>query len=146
MEPITQQPEIVNNVSPEATGASESLTLPMLPPARQNQWQRLGEQFSTFLAQLPDYVGKFFSDYRQPLTSVALVLAAILALRVVLAVLDALDDIPLLSPLFKAIGIVYSTWFVNRYLLRSSSRQELSKGFQSLKRQVVGSQKVPESH
>jgi hypothetical protein len=146
MEPTMQQSEIVNTDSSEATGeVSESLTLPMLPPARQTQWQLLGEQFSNFLAQLPDYIGKFFSDYRQPLTSVAFVLAAIVALRTVLAILDALDDIPLLSPLFKAIGIVYSTWFINRYLLRASSRQELSRQLESLKSQIVGSQEVPES-
>jgi len=41
------------------------------------------------LAQLPDYLGRFFNDYKRPVTSIALIVAAIITVKVVLAVLDA---------------------------------------------------------
>lgn len=141
------QPEYVNSPSPEALPTSQPSPLAKLPPAPQSdeQWRRVGTQISDFLAQLPDYLGRFFNDYKQPITSIALIVAAIITVKVVLAVLDALNDIPLLTPTFELVGIAYSVWFVNRYLLKASSRQELAEEIQSLKGQVVGSQQLPES-
>lgn len=125
---------------------SEPAPLAKLPPAPQTdeQWKRVGTQVSDFLAQLPDYIGKFFNDYKQPITSVGLIFGSIIAVKVVLAVLDALDDIPLLTPTFELVGIGYSVWFINRYLLKASSRQELAQEIQGLRGQVVGSQQLPE--
>lgn len=147
MESQVQQPEYkVDSTSPEAMMASESAPLAKLPPASQassEQWRRVGAQISEFLAQLPDYLGRFYNEYKQPIFSVALILAAIISVKVVLAVLSALNDIPLLSPTFELVGISYSVWFINRYLLKASTRQELSEEIQKLKGQVVGSQQLP---
>jgi hypothetical protein len=63
---------------------------------------------------------------------------SVVAVKVLLAVLDALNDIPLVAPSFELIGIGYSVWFVYRYLLKASSRQELSSEITTLKSQVVG--------
>jgi hypothetical protein len=147
MESQLQQPEYVDSSSPEALPTSQPAPLAKLPPAPESneQWRRVGTQISDFLAQLPDYLGKFFNDYKQPITSVALIVAAIITVKVVLAVLDALNDIPLLAPTFELVGIAYSVWFVNRYLLKASSRQELAEEIQALRGQVVGSQQLPES-
>ena len=133
--------------SPEGMAATEPAPLAKLPPAPQTdeQWQRVGTQISVFLAELPDYIGKFFNDYKQPIITVGLLLTGIITVRVILAVLDALNDIPLLSPTFELIGIGYSAWFVSRYLLKASQRQELAQEIQNLKQQVVGSQELPES-
>ncbi len=143
-----QQPlEYVNATSKEVIGGSEPAPLVKQPPSAQSdeQWQRIGTQISGFLAELPDYLGRFFNEYKQPITSVALIVAALIAVKVVLAVLDVLNDIPLLAPTFKLVGISYSVWFANRYLIRASKRQELSQEIQGLKQQVVGSQQLPES-
>ena len=141
-----QQPN-VDTSSPEVIVTLEPAPLAKLPPAPQSeeQWQRVGSQISDFLAQLPDYIGKFFNDYKQPITSVALILASIITVKVVLAVLTALNDVPLLSPTFELVGIGYSVWFVNRYLLKASTRQELGEEIDTLKGQVIGSQQLPES-
>ena len=147
MESKTPQQEYAAPTTSEAIAAPEPAPLAKLPPASapNQQWQRIGEQVSDFLAQLPDYIGQFFNTYKQPLISVGLILAAIITVKVVLAVLDALNDIPLLTPTFELIGIGYSVWFVNRYLLKSSNRQELASEIEGLKKQVVGSQQLPES-
>ena len=55
-----------------------------------------------------------------------------------MAVLDALNDIPLVAPTFELIGIGYSVWFVYRYLLKASTRQELTGEISTLKSQVMG--------
>jgi hypothetical protein len=138
-----QQLESINNTSPQATLALEgtdTANLPKLPPAPEveSQWQRISRQTSEFLAQLPEYLSRFFSDYKQPLLTVALILAAIVTVRIVLAVLDAINDIPLLSPTFELVGISYAAWFTFRYLLKASTRQELSEDIQLLKKQIVG--------
>lgn len=147
MESQLQQQEYANATSPEGITASEPAPLAKLPPAPQTdeQWRQIGTQVSAFLAELPDYIGRFFNDYKQPITTIGLIVAAIITVKVVLAVLDALNDIPLLSPTFELIGIGYSAWFVNRYLLKASKRQELAQEIETLKQQVVGSQELSES-
>ena len=144
-----QEPEIVETKSPEATVPNinnQTGTITKLQPSvqSQDQWLKYGEQVSGFLATLPEYVGSFFNRYKQPLITVGLLVAAIVSVRVVLAILDALNDIPLVAPTFELIGIGYSAWFVYRYLLKASNRQELTSEIAALKSQVVGKQ-IPES-
>ncbi|KAB8334530.1 hypothetical protein SD80_009145 [Scytonema tolypothrichoides VB-61278] len=149
MEAEMQEPEIVETKSPEATMANinnQTGSITKLQPTvqSQDQWLKYGEQVSGFLATLPEYLGSFFNRYKQPLVTIGLIVAAIVAVKVVLAILDALNDIPLVSPTFELIGIGYSTWFIYRYLLKASTRQELTDEITTLKSQVVGKQ-IPES-
>ncbi|MEH2237329.1 CAAD domain-containing protein [Nostoc sp.] len=143
METEEQQRESINASLSQATLALEgtdTTNLPKLPPAREpeSQWQQISRQVSQFLEQLPEYLISFFKDYKQPLTTVALILTAIVTAKIVLAVLDAINHIPLLSPTFELIGISYATWFIFRYLLKASTRQELADEIQFLKSQFVG--------
>jgi hypothetical protein len=143
METEQQQRESINTSLSQGTLALEGVdtaNLPKLPPASEpeSQWQQISRQVSQFLEKLPEYLGSFFNNYKQPLITVALILAAILTAKLVLALLDAINDIPLLSPLFELVGIGYATWFVSRYLLKASTRQELADEIQSLKNQFVG--------
>lgn len=102
------------------------------------QWQKIGEQTSTFLSELPSYISGFFSRYRRPIITLGLILGVILTFKVALAILDAINDIPLLSPTFELIGIGYAIWFIYRYLLKASNRAELSEDFAAIKAQVLG--------
>lgn len=143
MEAEQQQLESINTTSPQgllALEGAETTNLPKLPPAPEPepQWQQVSRQIAQFLEQLPEYLGRFFNEYKQPLITVALILAAIVTVKVVLAVLDAINDIPLLSPTFELIGIGYATWFTSRYLIKASTRQELATEIQGLKEQLVG--------
>lgn len=144
MESQVQQQEYANTATPEGMTATEPAPLAKLPPAPQSneQWQQAGRQVSAFLEQLPDIVVKFYNDYKKPITTVLLLLTAAVTVKVVLAVLDALNDIPLLAPTFELIGIGYSAWFVNRYLLKAERRQELAQEVDTIKQQVLGSQNM----
>jgi CAAD domains of cyanobacterial aminoacyl-tRNA synthetase len=132
------------NVTPStgttAIAGGDNENLPKLPPAKepQNQWEQIADKISQFLTQLPYYANKFWEAYKLPIINLGLVFAAIVTLKVVLTLLDAINDIPLLEPTLELIGIVYSTWFVFRYLLQASTRQELAAEIDSLRTQILG--------
>ena len=105
------------------------------PPS---QTQQIKEQIISILSEFPAYIGSFYEQYKSPLTVIGVILASIISLKVLLGVIDELNDIPLLAPTFELIGIGYTVWFVYRYLLRSSNRQQLGEEIQALKEQVFG--------
>lgn len=102
------------------------------------QWRQIGERASELLADLPDYVTEFFGEYRRPIVTVGLILGSIISVKLVLAILASVNDIPLLAPMLELIGLGYSAWFIYRYLLRASNRKELTEDFSALKEQVLG--------
>ncbi|MHC5934926.1 CAAD domain-containing protein [Nostoc sp.] len=128
----------------EINNQTGSITKLQPPAQSQDEWLKYGEQISSFLATLPEYVGSFFNQYKQPLVTVGLIVGSIVGVKVLLAILDALNDIPLVAPTFELIGIGYSAWFVYRYLLKASTRKELTGEITVLKSQVVGKE-IPEA-
>jgi hypothetical protein len=99
------------------------------------EWVSIGKDF---LARMYDYIGEFIADNEKVLVNLLLVFLAVIAVRVTLAILAAINDFPLLSPLFELIGLGYTGWFVYRYLLKESNRQELKSELNALKSQVMG--------
>ncbi|MGL4623140.1 CAAD domain-containing protein [Chroococcidiopsis sp.] len=128
-----QQTEYINT-NPEARETSESLAQTTQSTAEQIEMQgrQIGNNITGFFAELPENISRFFQQYKQPITNTLLVLAAFIALRVLFAVLAAFNSIPLLAPTFQLIGIFYSVWFVNRYLLKKPNREELIEKLRSL--------------
>ena len=112
--------------------------VPKSEPISMSQIQEWIEPVVDFLAKLPDDIGTFFEDYKKPLLTLLLFLSGLVTVYITLAVLDAIRDIPLLSPLFELVGLGYAAWFIYRYMLRESTRQELLNELDSLKKQVVG--------
>lgn len=55
--------------------------------------------------------------------------AAVLGLLISAAVIRTIDGIPILPSFLKLVGIVYSGYFIYRYLLYDDSRAELQKNF-----------------
>ncbi|NJL01976.1 MAG: hypothetical protein HC838_12350 [Spirulinaceae cyanobacterium RM2_2_10] len=137
MDPNVQSTEAEQTSTQLSTGTSGAIA-PASAPASDQPWQEWLEPVSEFLAKLPDFVGKFFSDYQQPLISVGLIVAGIITVKLTLALLSAINDVPLLAPMFELIGIGYTIWFVYRYLLQSKTRQELTTEFSSLKSSIFG--------
>ncbi|HEY9805364.1 MAG TPA: CAAD domain-containing protein, partial [Candidatus Obscuribacterales bacterium] len=115
-------------VSPQSSQSSE-------------QWTQIGERVSYYLGQLPDLLSDFFNQNQRLLINLGLLFGGIVSVKLTLAVLDAVNDIPLLAPTFELVGIAYSAWFVYRYMLKAETRQELSQEIDTLKQQVVGGRK-----
>jgi glutamyl-tRNA synthetase len=108
------------------------------PETTAGQFQDIKDQVLTILSELPAYVSNFFAEYQKPIVTVGLILTGAVSVKVTLAVLNALNEVPLVAPTFELIGIGYAGWFVYRYLLKASDRQELLAEIESLKEQVVG--------
>lgn len=139
----TKEPQQQTTPTVEVTVDQGGPIITNTPGTSTSQVQEYWDIFVSYLAKLPDYLGDFFSTYQKPLITVGLIVGAFVTVKVTLAVLDALDDIPLLSPFFELVGIGYSGWFVYRYLLRASNRKELADEINGLKNQVVGGNKTP---
>ncbi|AFZ52532.1 CAAD domain-containing protein [Cyanobacterium aponinum UTEX 3222] len=126
----TMEKKISNDVPGMMTTTGKS--------AGDSSWQEYVDLVVDFLAKVPEQLGSFFSDYQKPLTTTGLIVASAITVYITLSVLDAIDNIPLLSSILELVGLGYSVWFVTRYLLKASTRQELFSEFDSLKQQVLG--------
>ncbi len=137
MEPEVQQDKAENVTVTINTDTSGGLTTVSADPSSE-QWQEIGTKVSDFLADLPAYLSEFFGEYKRPIVTISLIIASLVAVKLLLAVLGAINDLPLFSSLFELIGMGYSAWFVWRYLLKASTREQLATDFGSLKEQVLG--------
>lgn len=113
-------------------------TMPQLPEST-SEYQQVIDQVMSYIST--DSIGKIYQQYKQPITTLGVILGAIITLKVTLAVIAALNEVPLLSPTFELIGMGYSTWFLYRYLLRAETRAGLTEEFNGLKEKVLGSKK-----
>lgn len=108
-------------------------------PAELNyQAQRISKQVSDFFAELPEKISRFYQEYKLPILSFALLVATIITLKIGLAIVGAVNGIPLVKPFFQLIGIGYTFWFTRRYLLKDSTRKELFARFSMTKKEIVG--------
>lgn len=139
------EPELTDTNSPEyttekltvTTNKEEPGSLQVSTPSSE-QWKQVGDRVSAFLADLPEYLTDFFGEYRRPIITISLIVGALIAVKLLLAILDAINDIPLLSSLFELVGMGYSAWFIYRYVWKAENRQELSTDFNALKQQILG--------
>jgi len=134
----TPIPEAEQTTSTQANHTEETSTTSVLGSEASQQVQQVWDKVSGLLGNLPDYVSDFFKEYRRPIVTIGLIFAAFISVKLVLALLGAINEVPLLAPTFELIGLIYSGWFLYRYLLKASNRQELFEDINSLKDQVLG--------
>ncbi|OUC12833.1 MAG: hypothetical protein B0A82_20920 [Alkalinema sp. CACIAM 70d] len=91
------------------------------------------------LSNLPERLGEFFTEYKQLMVTLGLIFGSIVAVKLTLALLAALNEIPLVEPVLELIGLGYSTWFIIRFMLKAEKRQEFYTKFNDTKDQVLGS-------
>jgi CBS domain-containing protein len=81
---------------------------------------------------------EFFNNNRQVFITAGWILLAIFGIKVVFATLGIIDDIPLVTPLIKLVGLVSVVRFAWRYLIREHDRQELIEIIDRKKVEVLG--------
>ncbi len=139
MNPEVKEDVIEDFISPEFISTEESGSVTPFSSSETNeQWSQVVDKATAFLADLPDYLTDFFGQYKRPIVTAGLIFGSVIAVKLTLAILNSINEIPLLSPTFELIGLGYSAWFIYRYLLRASNRKELSSDFNELKAQVLG--------
>ena len=88
--------------------------------------------------ELPTYATQIYTNNKGLVTSIGLIVGLIVGIKLTVAVLSAVNDIPLLAPTFELVGIGYTVWFVYRYLLQASTRKELTNEIDSFKSEIFG--------
>ncbi|WP_310489524.1 CAAD domain-containing protein [Chamaesiphon sp. VAR_69_metabat_338] len=133
----------------ETKATNEYSASAIVPPATetatnespQELWLPIQMNETTLLLdKLIATIEKIFQENRQLLTWLGLATLAIIALRILFAGLQAIDSIPLVTPILKLVGSIYVGRFVWRYLIREQDRQELIETIDRTKAEVLGSQ------
>ena len=83
----------------------------------------------------------FFNQNQQIFIAVGWILLAIFGIKVLFATLGIIDDIPLVTPLIKVVGLVSVVRFSWRYLVRKHDRQELIEIIDRKKVEILGDRK-----
>lgn len=133
----------VKTVNVEADAPVVEVKMESGPLATASSPAQSSSELQEILAQVKEYLSldvlnELFNEYRQPILVTGLVVGGLVTVKVALAILGAINEIPLLAPTFEMVGIGYSAWFLYRYVLKASTREELSERFQNVKRDVVG--------
>ncbi|MDB9510594.1 isoleucine--tRNA ligase [Kamptonema animale CS-326] len=96
------------------------------------------EKVTEFISDLPRFLGQFLAENQQAAVTVILLFAVFAVAKAIGAVLDTVNQIPLLGETFELIGFGYAIWFVWQHLLFAANRQELSEKVETLKVEVLG--------
>lgn len=75
-----------------------------------------------------------------PIICFATIITATIAVKIILAVLDVINEITQLNLVFELTGIGYLIWFVFRYLFKASTRQELAAQISFIQKEIVEGQ------
>lgn len=88
--------------------------------------------------ELPKNFSEFVLDYRSFLAVLGYGTLAIVSVYICSAVIDAIEDIPIIAPLFEIVGLGYVIWFIWRYLFTVSRRQDFKQEVDSIKVNLLG--------
>jgi hypothetical protein len=119
------EPEPEPEPAPTPTIAS-TLEIPPAPgatPAEGGEFDLLVEKLRAWFAEAD--IGGHWQKLRGPLKGFALLLVAVLALRLYARVVGTLDGIPLVSGLLELTGLIYLVWFSSTRLVRTSERERV---------------------
>jgi hypothetical protein len=111
---------------------------PDLSTANLPEWAKI---VTDIISELPAYATQIYTGNKSLVTGLGLILGLIVGVKLTLAILSAINEIPLLAPTFELVGIGYTSWFVYRYLLQASTRKELTDEIDNFKSEVLGNKK-----
>lgn len=102
------------------------------------EWQSIrgtaAEQFASLRKSIPMLI----EQNKGLLTALGWVLLGFIGLRVLVALISAINDIPLVPITLELIGLSYVVWFTYRYLLTAEARQELGQKVDRIKQNILG--------
>jgi isoleucyl-tRNA synthetase len=90
------------------------------------------------VGNLPEYAGNFVTEYQKALVALGLLASVLITGRVTLAILDTINQIPVLGGLLEVIGILFTIWFVFRHLLFAANRKKIALQIDLLIADVLG--------
>jgi CAAD domains of cyanobacterial aminoacyl-tRNA synthetase len=104
-------------------------------------WQFTQSELTASFEQAKSTATEFFNNNRRLFTTLGWIAIAIIGVKLVFATLVTIDDIPLVTPILKVVGLVSVVRFAWRYLIREHDRQELIEIIDRTKVEVLGDHK-----
>lgn len=115
-------------------------TVTSTPEVEVDNWQSMQSKTANFFADFPEYIVTFFRNNRQIVSALGWVLLSVLGIKVLLAVLGTINDLPIIGFALKLIGLLSVVQFTRRYLMRAADREKLSEKIGQVKSELLGSQ------
>ncbi len=91
-----------------------------------------------FLSDFPNLMSQLFSTYQKALGGVFLIIIFILVMKVTIAIISAINKLPLMELIMVAVGIAYTIRFVFHNLLFAKSRQKFYENLKSTTEDIFG--------
>lgn len=133
---MTTQIDMQSNSAIEST--SETIDQQMIEARRLAAWERDRAQIDDFFSSPMKYISAFWQEYKPIVYVLGAILLALFALKIVFSVIGFVTSLPIISGLLELVGIGYIIWFVNHYLMKAETRQELVQKVEGLKQDVMG--------
>jgi hypothetical protein len=133
--PAPTEPMTIDDKS-MAEPMAELMAEPIVEPAV--AWQSNQTELTAFFERAKSTAIEFFNSNRQLLIALGWTFLAIIGAKFVFAALGTIDDIPLITPILKLVGLVTVVRFSWRYLIREHDRQELLEIIDRTKAEVLG--------
>ncbi|AFY95693.1 CAAD domain-containing protein [Chamaesiphon minutus] len=139
-----------NEYAPTVTSMELEATIPATSDAADDKsiadsakeiWQSLQSNKDELLDNAKSSVADYYQNNRQLFDWLGLTIVAFVAIKLLFAGLNAVDSIPLMSPILKVVGLIYTVRFVLRYVIREQDRKELMQAIDRTKAEIFGSQK-----
>jgi CAAD domains of cyanobacterial aminoacyl-tRNA synthetase len=132
-DPVESVADSAQKLGDRMESATESAT-----DSAQELWVSIQTKNKAFFENASSYISKFFQENQQLLTILGLVYLGIIGVDLLFAALNAVDKIPLVTPILKIVGLYYVGQFIWRYLIRERDRRELMESVKRTKAEVLG--------
>jgi hypothetical protein len=129
---------MTTDMTTELETRPEEIDQKLIEARRLMAWERDRAQIEDFFNEPGKYIRAFWQEYKPIIYVLGAIFAALVALKVVLGLVGFVTGLPLIGGLLELVGIGYSVWFTNRYLLKAETRQELFQKVDELKQDVIG--------
>ncbi len=124
----------------EAETEAESAAETEAQQATQPEVQKLPSGQSNFSKALAKWG---LESYRKPAVTLLFVLLLVILSRILLAIIGAIDSLPLIAPLLKLIGAGYTAWFLFRFLRQPESRSGFTERLDAIRQRADRNLTVP---
>jgi CAAD domains of cyanobacterial aminoacyl-tRNA synthetase len=137
--PVNVETSVVD-ISTNDKSVESVLNHDVSPMETTEAWESTQVKITAFLKNTISSIKELFQNNKQALATLGIIYVALLGIKLLFAALGAIDDIPLVSPILKLIGLVYVINFAWRHLIREHDRQELIKMIDRTKAEIFGNQ------
>ncbi|MCY7369037.1 MAG: CAAD domain-containing protein [Chamaesiphon sp.] len=137
IEPAQDGQSIMNTETlPDPTAPMMIDNDPIIEPVQEEQ--SIQSELTAFVENVTATTTELFKNNRQLFITLGWLVLAILGIKIVFATLGIIDDIPLVTPIIKLVGLVSVVRFAWRYLIREHDRKELVEIIDRTKVEVLG--------